>query len=160
MKIYTFKLTKKHIVAAILLVAAVVAAVIVLAPGGQAAPTGAAVTVRSQEDCVEYLSSLGYQLETGTAQTKKVQIPKEFDQVYESYNQMQQQCGYDLRDYAGKKVELTTFQVTNDPSGEEVLLDVLVYKNKIIGGAVYTRSVDGFMRGLAPVERQTAGAGE
>lgn len=160
MKIYTFKLTKKHIVAAVLLAAAVLAAIILLAPGGQSAPTGAAVTVKSQEDCVQYLNSLGYQLEEGSAQTKKVQIPKEFDQVYQSYNQMQQQCGYDLQNYAGKKVELTTFQVTNDPSGEEVLLDVLVYKNKIIGGAVYTRSVDGFMRGLTPMEGQAAGTGE
>jgi len=29
---------------------------------------------------------------------------------------------------------------------------VLVYKNKIIGGSVYTAAVDGFMYGLQPME--------
>ena len=65
---------------------------------------------------------------------------------------MQKECGFDLQKYAGKKVELTTFRVTNWPSGEDVLADVLVYKKKVIGGAVYTASVDGFMQGLVPME--------
>ena len=54
---------------------------------------------------------------------------------------------------AGKKVELTTLHVTNWPDGEEVLADVLVYKKKVIGGAVYTASVDGFMQGLIPMDQ-------
>lgn len=157
MNIYTFKLTKKHIVGAILAVAALVALMILLIPGGgKAAETGASITVKTQEDCVKYLSDLGYQLDAASAETKKVQIPKTFDAVYEAYNQMQKECGFDLQKYAGKKVDLTTYRVTNWPSGEEVLVDVLVYKNKVIGGAVYTASVEGFMYGLKSMESQTA----
>ena len=156
MNIYTFKLTKKHIVGAILAVAALVALIILAIPSGEAAAeTGATVTIKSQEDCVQYLSGLGYQLDAASRETKKVQIPKEFDAVYEAYNQMQKDCGFDLEKYAGKKVELTTFKVTNWPSGESVLVDVLVYKSKIIGGAVYTASVDGFMYGLQPLSSLT-----
>ena len=154
MNIYTIKLTKKHLVAAVLAVAALVAVLILMLPGGEAAETGASVTLKTPNDCVQYLTGLGYQLDAASCRSKKVQIPKEFDAVYQTYNDMQKECGFDLSKYAGKKVELSTWAVTNWPDGEEVLVDVLVYKNKVIGGAVYTASVEGFMYGLQPMENQ------
>ena len=154
MNIYTFKLTKKHIVAAILVVAALVALLILLLPGKQAETTGVTVTIKEPADCAEYLRQLGYETDSATAETRTVQIPKTFDAVYETYNQMQKDCGFDLQKYAGKRVELSTFHVTNWPTGEEVLADVLVYKKKVIGGAIYTAAVDGFMRGLTPMKKQ------
>ena len=153
MNIYTFKLTKKHIVGAILAVAALVALLILLIPDGESMETGAKITVKTPEDCVQYLISLGYEPDTATGDCRKVQIPREFDAVYQTYNQMQKECGFDLQKYAGKKVDLTTYKITNWPGSESVLADVLVYKNKIIGGAVYTAAVDGFMYGLQPMEQ-------
>ena len=153
MNIYTFKLTKKHIVGAILAVAALVALLILLIPDGESMETGAKMTVKTPEDCVQYLISLGYEPDTATGDCRKVQIPREFDAVYQTYNQMQKECGFDLLKYAGKKVDLTTYKITNWPGSESVLADVLVYKNKIIGGAVYTAAVDGFMYGLQPMEQ-------
>ena len=154
MNIYTFKLTKKHIVAAILAVAALVALLILLLPGKQAETTGVTVTIKEPADCAEYLRQLGYETDSATAETRTVQIPKTFDAVYETYNQMQKDCGFDLQKYAGKRVELSTFHVTNWPTGEDVLADVLVYKKKVIGGAIYTAAVDGFMQGLTPMKKQ------
>lgn len=153
MNIYTFKLTKKHIVGAILAVAALVALLILLIPDGESMETGAKMTVKTPEDCVQYLISLGYEPDTATGDCRKVQIPREFDAVYQTYNQMQKECGFDLQKYAGKKVDLTTYKITNWPGSESILADVLVYKNKIIGGAVYTAAVDGFMYGLQPMEQ-------
>ena len=152
MNIYTFKLTKKHIVGAVVAVAALIALLILLIPNEKAAETGASVTVKTPEDCVQYLSGLGFQLDAASGESRKVQIPKDFDAVYQAYNQMQQDCGFDLLKYAGKKVDLTTYKITNWPDDETVLADVLVYKNKVIGGAIYTAAVDGFMYGLQPME--------
>ena len=152
MNIYTFKLTKKHIVGAVVAVAALIALLILLIPNEKAAETGAAVTVKTPEDCVQYLSGLGFQLDAASGESRKVQIPKDFDAVYQAYNQMQQDCGFDLLKYAGKNGDLTTYKITNWPDGETVLADVLVYKNKVIGGAIYTAAVDGFMYGLQPME--------
>ena len=154
MNIYTFRLTKKHMVAAVLAVAALVGLLILLLPGDKTAETGAAVNIKTSEDCVQYLTRLGYQLDAASCRSKKVQIPKEFDAVYQTYNDMQKECGFDLAKYAGKKVDLSTWTVTNWPSEEAVLVDVLVYKNKVIGGAVYTASVEGFMYGLQPMQNQ------
>ncbi len=148
--IYTIKLTKKHIVAAILAVAALVALVILFWPGAETRQTGGAVVIKAPEDCVSYLKDLGYETDPVSADTRTVRIPAEFDDVYRSYNEMQKTCGFDLEKYAGKRVELTTLRVTNWPDGEEVLADLLVYKKQVIGGAIYTASVDGFMQGLTP----------
>ena len=152
MNIYTFKLTKKHLVGAVVAVAVLIALLILLIPGQEAAETGATVTVKNPEDCVRYLTDLGYQPDAASGECRKVQIPKEFDAVYQAYNDMQKACGFDLQKYAGKKVDLNTYPITNWPDGETVLADVLVYKNKVIGGAVYTAAVDGFMYGLQPMD--------
>ena len=154
MNIYTFKLTKKHIVAAVLVAAALIALLILAVPGGEAEETGASVKIQTPQDCVQYLTQMGYQLDAASCRSKKVQIPKTFDAVYETYNDLQKECGFDLSRYAGKKVDLSTWTVTNWPDGEAVLVDVLVYKDKVIGGAVYTASVDGFMYGLRPMAEQ------
>ena len=154
MNIYTFKLTKKHIVAAVLVVAALIALLILAVPGGEAEETGASVKIQTPQDCVQYLTQMGYQLDAASCRSKKVQIPKTFDAVYETYNDLQKERGFDLSRYAGKKVDLSTWTVTNWPDGEAVLVDVLVYKDKVIGGAVYTASVEGFMYGLRPMAEQ------
>lgn len=154
MKIYTFRLTKGHIVAAILAVAVLIAALILLLPGRESRQTGGTAVIREPADCVEYLRQLGYETDPDSADSRTVMIPKEFDAVYEAYNALQKECGFDLTRYAGKRVELTTLKITNWPEEEEVLADVLVYKKRVVGGAVYTASVDGFMQGLSPMPQQ------
>lgn len=152
MNIYTFKLTKKHILAVILALAVLTALLILLIPSREAKPTSAPVKVKTQEDCIRFLAELGYEVEQVEA-PRQVLIPKTFDKVYQTYNDLQKDCGYDLLPFAGKKVELTTYRVTNYTGGEEVLLDLLVSRHKVIGGAVYTAAVDGFMHGLVPLSQ-------
>ena len=48
-----------------------------------------------------------------------MQIPEEFDEVYDSYNQIQQAQGLDLAPYKGKRATLYTYEITNHPSGEQ-----------------------------------------
>lgn len=150
MTIYTLKLTKKKIVAFILIVAVLIAAIIIAVPSRSAGTkqTAAANGINGSDDCVAYAKSLGYTVETEPADSRKVTIPKEFDDVYQKYNGIQRACGFDLQEYSGKTVMLYTFYVTNYDGFDDVLLDLLVYKNKIIGGAVYTADIAGFMHGL------------
>ena len=70
----------------------------------------------------------------------------------EEYNRIQQSCGFDLTSYRGKKVTLYTYTVTNYPGQADVRCDLLVHRNKVIGGNLYTTAIDGFMHGLKPAE--------
>lgn len=154
MNIYTFRLTKKHIVVAILALTALIALLILLLPSREsdAASASAQLRIRDSADCITFLEGLGYQVDPDTAETREVVIPRSFDAVYETYNEMQKTCGYDLSAFAGRRVALMTFEITNYPGEEAVLADVLVCRKRVIGGAVYTAAVDGFMTGLQSLE--------
>lgn len=150
MNIYTFKLTRRRLVAAVLAAAVLIILIIIALPGrrGRAEQTSNAVSVSTEDECLEYIRSLGYETDELVGK-KQVVIPDEFSEVYQSYNEMQKQCGFDLEKYKGRQALLRTYTVTN--YGEEgILLDLLICKNKVIGGAVYTADVNGFMHGLIP----------
>ena len=76
MNIYTIKVKKKHLVAAIVAVGILIAMLILLLPGDSAAETGATVTIKERADCVKYLEQLGYTTDLATSETKKVLVPK------------------------------------------------------------------------------------
>ncbi len=154
MNIYTIRLSKKLLLIAGGILAAIVILLALLLSGGDTAPTAASIdNIKDKADQVEYLESLGYTVDQGSRTSKKVTIPQSFDDVYLTYNTMQQECGFDLLHYTGKKVELVTYAITNYPTGEEVLVDLLLYRDTLIGGAVYTTAIDGFMHGLRPADK-------
>lgn len=92
---------------------------------------------------VEYISTLGIQLESDDYIKKEVIIPQTFGDVYSRYNAMQKQAGFDLTGFCGKKVAVYTYNCT-----DERVVNLMVYKNKLIGGDVAETSLGGNMTAL------------
>ena len=88
MMICTVRFSKKKAVAILLAIAIILAAVILAMPERGAGASGA---VRTEEDQAAYLGALGYQVELPPLECKTVVIPKQFDDVYTAYNEMQQE---------------------------------------------------------------------
>ena len=148
MNIYTFKLNKKTfgiISSAVIVVLGLVITLVSCINKDDAQTT---VKLTEKEEMSQYIQSLGYTVDDERYEEKQVVIPSEFDDVYANYNNMQKECGFDLEKYKGKKVTLYTFGIKEYKDAEDVLCDLLVYKGKVIGGAVYTADVSGFMHGL------------
>ncbi len=82
--------------------------------------------------------------------SQQVVIPSQFDQTYEQYNELQKECGFDLEPYQGKTLSLYTYRATNYPGQQDVMIDLLIDKDRAAGGAVYSAALDGFMHGLRP----------
>ena len=58
--------------------------------------------------------------------------------------------GFDLTQYAGKRVKRYTYEIYNYPSGEAgVQANLLIHKNTVIGGEVLSPRLNGFLHGLA-----------
>lgn len=153
MMIYTAKLDKKKLVAALVLILAIIAALVFGLPSSnQSAETLKSQKLESEEDILAYIKELGYEMKEGSMTTKEVTIPEKFDEVYERFNELQKEYGFDLSKYKGKAVSLYCCEVTNHPESENTLLELLIYKNKLIGGCVYTKNLDGFMYGLEKLE--------
>ena len=101
------------------------------------------------ENRVNFLKNLGWEVEEEPIEIEEVLIPKEFDAVFQRYNELQIQQGFDLTKQQGKRVKRYSYAITNYPGQKEaVRANLLVYKNKLIGGDVCSNQLDGFMHGL------------
>jgi len=121
------------------------------------APAAKMIFLPSEEAQNEYLTSLGWEVEGSPLETKTFRIPEKFTASYETYNALQLQQGFDLTEYRGKEVCRVTYRITNHPSGENVVADLLLCEGTLIGGDVQSPALGGFMEGLSYPEsaRQT-----
>ena len=104
---------------------------------------------KSEAQRQEFLRALGWQAGEEPVEVSDVVIPKEFDEVYKKYNEIQKEQGLDLSKYRGKRCKRYSYAIENFPGQvENVRLNILVCSGKIIGGDVYSLGMDGFMQGL------------
>lgn len=116
-------------------VAALVSLLLFLAPAAH-----------SQPDFGEYLRDLGYEVSDSFTK-KRVTLPDEFDAVYENYNALQTECGFDLTPFRGQECEVYTYDIYNHPFGT-CRADIMVHDGQIIGGDISSVNLSGFMTGL------------
>ena len=105
--------------------------------------------IKSAEDVVSFLSQFGWEVTAEPVEVKTVTIPAEFDKVFAAYNEMQKEQGLNLSKYKNKEVTRYTFSVSNYPDYDgTVYANVLVYRNRVIGGDVCSADVSGFVHGF------------
>ena len=116
---------RKKILACVLAAGTVLTGAAVLLPA-DAQPAAAAsenmrldVKLRTNEQRVALLRDCGWEVIEEPRGEREVQIPEEFDEVYESYNQIQLAQGLDLTPCRGRRATLYTYEITNHPSGEQ-----------------------------------------
>ena len=149
---------RKGPILAVAAAAAVVCGVLLTAAGlggrdaavsGVVSPTG----IKTNEDRIAYLESYGWVVGGQPVSVEELVIPEELDDGYSQYLELQASQGFDLTEYQGKRVKRYTYQVANYPSGDgEVLANLLIHKNTVIGGEVLSAQPGGFIHGLARPE--------
>ncbi len=105
--------------------------------------------IKSNDDVVSFLSQFGWEVNTTPVEVKTVTVPEEFDKVFAAYNELQKEQGLNLSKYKGKDVTRYTFAVTNYPNYQgTVYANVLVYRNRVVGGDICSADVSGFVHGF------------
>lgn len=147
MLILSFKVPFKRvaaIAAAVTLIILVVIYTAILRPGVGRTPGGG-----SEEQREAFLTSYGWEIDPAGSYVVEVSIPASFDSVFEAYNEIQLSQGYDLWNYAGKRVKRYSYLVSNYPEGNgDIRANLLVYNGKIIGGDVSSMEKGGFSHGF------------
>ncbi len=94
-----------------------------------------------------FLSAFSIEIYPEPVTFEEITIPKVFDNIYESYNFLQIQSGFDLSDYKGKNAVRYTYKVLNFPDTEEkeVYANVICIDNTPVGGDIFCPAIDGFM---------------
>lgn len=107
---------------------------------------------KNNSDRVSFIESLGCVLLSNQPESKTVIIPEVFYDVYNNYNDMQKSAGYDLSLYKGCQVTIYTYHISpvQNSTGESVV-NLMVYKNKIIGGDISSTALGGYMLPLKQV---------
>lgn len=153
MMFMTAKVNMKKILIALVAVAAVVLLLILLLGGGSDDPSAPAVSTNSamssNESRVAFLESFGWKVSTSPVESGQVKIPKEENDVFRRYNQLQKSQGYDLSQFAGKTVLRYVYKVNNFPGATDpVYATILVYKDQVIGGDVTDTGAKGVIQGF------------
>ena len=105
--------------------------------------------IKSNEDRINFIKQFGWEVDAQPLKEQEVTIPKEFDKIFAAYNEIQRKQGLDLSSFKKKNVMRYTYTVTNYPDYDgEVYINILVYRNKVIGGDVCSADVNGFIHGF------------
>ncbi len=132
-----FVFTKRQIVLALLLTVIISGAVFF----------SFATRDKNADLCLKFIENLGYHPETDPMEITDVAVPEGFGAVYENYQNLQKEAGFDLTSYRGLHLTRYTFRLSD---GEYTLANILIYNGKICGGDILNPSIGGNMLPLIP----------
>ena len=105
--------------------------------------------IKTNEDRIAFLKQFGWTVKENPIEKVEVSIPEKFDKVFIGYNEIQKRQGLDLSKYKGKDVMRYTYEITNyNGDSGRVYANVIVYRNKVIGGDICSANVGGFIHGF------------
>lgn len=154
MFIKSVKIKKPKVLAGtiIAVILAVIAAVWLFAPHAKRNNTR---ELNSETKRQEFLAEMGWEVPDNFENAKTVVIPEEWDEVYEKYNELQKQQGFDLSGYKGRRTDIYTYVIKNYPDHENengIICSLMICDGVLIGGDVCSTALDGFMQGLMRAE--------
>ena len=130
---------------------AVVIALVVWAAVGAAGKHPRSYTLKTEADRQQFIRDMGWETSKEYSECRSVDLPADWSEVYEQYNKLQKQQGFDLEPYKGRTVEVYTYPVYNyegHTDKECMQLTLMVCDDTLIGGDVCCTELGGFMQGL------------
>jgi len=105
---------------------------------------------------VEYIESLGWEIERTPIEISYLRIPETFDAVFENYNLYQKEAGFDLTSFAGVRAVRYSYRVLNHRYSDDVPVraNVIVVDREIVAADINSNALGGFMHAITDVEMQ------
>lgn len=156
MFVYSFRASTAKFFAVVALALTTLVLLIVFVPTYAAGDSAASETtvynytkIKTDADRKTFLSQFGWEVAETAIEEREVTIPSEFDKVFAAYNELQKEQGFDLSKYKKKTVMRYTYEVTNFEDYEgTVYVNLIVYRNRVIGADICSADVSGFICGL------------
>jgi len=154
MFVLTMKFNKRSAVLIISAVAVLLAAIVIfvgVSDRTESSPVklGLGIGVKNNADRLNYLSNLGWECDEQPIEEQEIVIPRTFSHIFEEYNELQKQQGFDLSEYQGLECTMYRYNVKNYPhSDENVVAQIIVLNFQVIGGDIHSTALDGFMHGI------------
>ena len=109
------------------------------------------------QEMVDYIAQKGFTADMQTAQVAEVQIPKKFDDSFNSFNEkIKQNDGLSLEKYKGEKVNKWTFDIIGyDDNDTKAAAVLLIRKEKLIGAYILEKP-DGIAKPMVKQNQDSA----
>jgi len=105
--------------------------------------------IKTNDDRINFLKQFGWEVNPEPVEMAEIFIPKDFDAIYSKYNDVQKAQFLNLEKYKNKAVKRYTYEITEYPQyNGTVYANVLVYKEKVVGGDICSAELNGFMHGF------------
>ena len=105
--------------------------------------------IKTNDDRINFLKQFGWEVDPEPVETAEIIIPADFDAVYKKYNEVQKAQSLNLEKYKNKTVKRHTYEIV-DYLGYNgtVYANILIYKEKVVGGDICSAELNGFMHGF------------
>ena len=105
--------------------------------------------LKSNDDRIAYLHSLGWDVSPEPLETLQLHMPETLPENYAAYNQIQLEQGFDLTVCCGKALTRYTYAVCNYPGRPEgVQLNLYICRESPVAGDIIAPGSNGFRHGL------------
>lgn len=100
----------------------------------------------NNEERIKFLAQFGWDVSSEPIEMGNIKIPNTFNEVYKSYNSIQEEQGLNLADHTGETCQRFTYKILNYPKcSGNVYADILILNNIVVGGDVCSEELGGFM---------------
>ena len=155
MFIYSLKASTLKFIAVVVISIGLLITIITVIPNGSESVYAASDekinynNIKLNEDRINFLKQFGWEVNSEPVEAAEVVIPKEFDAVYKKYNDVQKAQSLNLEKYKNKAVKRYTYEILDYPGYDgTVFANILIYKDKVIGGDICSAEINGFMHGF------------
>lgn len=107
--------------------------------------------LKTESQRQSFLKEMGWNVSAEYENCRVIVIPQDFNDVFQNYNTLQKEQGFDLSRYKGKTVEIYSYPVYNYSGYEDkdcIKCNLLICDGVLIGGDVCSVELGGFMQGL------------
>jgi hypothetical protein len=110
--------------------------------------------MKTAEDRLAFIRSFGIEVKEEPLNEESFAMPEDFDRIIADYNQLQKKQGLDLEKYKRKKVTHYEYEVTNYKGDEQVRVNLIIYRNRIIACDLTNAEAGGFVIPLSAVDEE------
>ena len=150
---YTFKM-KKSLVASVLTVTIVTLALLLIPMSAKSIAvfnTSRPPKCETDEQRVQWLTDMGWEVDATPIIAIEVIIPDEFDELYDQYAIMQRGTGFRLDKHKGKTAMKYSYVVNNYGDGSQKAVASILQRGKtIIAADLSSSKLGGFLKPLLP----------
>ena len=96
---------------------------------------------------LDFIRSYGWEVEENPTEIARLTIPEEFDTVFNAYNELAQNAGFDLTPYKGVKATRYSYRVLNHQDSDSGLIraNIFVTKDGIAAADISSLELGGFL---------------